>query len=363
MSRLPRTIMLLGSYGRGNIGDDALLAACLKLFINYRVIINASQDSILPVEAKSVIRVDTRLFAQLPKKIWAFLAADYIVYGGGDLWVELYGDRFPRQSLWLMVMLNMLGRLFGKHVFYFGCGAGDIKGFSLLLAQISARLASGVISREAATLKRLRIMGTTLPDLTCNVLPSGSRRSIGDRPVRTVGISLLYFIPAPEDNFPKLLDALAATVHTFDPETTQFVVLPMLTTPAVRRNDVWAAEQLKQRLAGYNVEISGATTYQEFIVALRSLDFMISTRLHGCILSTWSGIPTVGIAYRPKVSRFFSEYLHPDLVVDIDQMSKLPTVVQTALRQKETAEIFSRAAREARTGAQDYRMYVSENLS
>src|SRR5580700_6798831 len=96
-------ILLLGSYGRGNTGDDAFLVAVLRLLKNDHMTINASHDAPLPYEVQNRVTIlNTKTLKNLKTKIAVFLKVKTIIYGGGDLWVELSGDRRPRQSLWKM---------------------------------------------------------------------------------------------------------------------------------------------------------------------------------------------------------------------------------------------------------------------
>ena len=53
-SKKPSTI-LLGSYGRGNLGDDVFLVAASELFANHKLYINSADDSLLPESAKGLV--------------------------------------------------------------------------------------------------------------------------------------------------------------------------------------------------------------------------------------------------------------------------------------------------------------------
>src|SRR5687767_14340252 len=107
-----KNILLLGSYGRGTIGDDALLLAALKLFQGHKLFINSANDELLPSAVRSsVTTMSTTDNRDWRKKLAIFRKLNAIVYCGGDLWVELYGDRFPRISLYKMLIVNLIARL------------------------------------------------------------------------------------------------------------------------------------------------------------------------------------------------------------------------------------------------------------
>src|SRR6266702_1396691 len=166
----PHTL-LLGSYGRGNLGDDVFLVAAAELFANHKLYINSADDSLLPDSAKGLVTtISTTSSKDALKKLQIFLKVKNIVYWGGDVWVELYGDHFPRQSLYKMIALNAFARLFNKKVHYVGCGIGKLRGWSLMLAKMSARLGHTVIARERRSAEVLGLAGVeVMPDLAINL--------------------------------------------------------------------------------------------------------------------------------------------------------------------------------------------------
>src|SRR5688572_17157705 len=120
-------ILLIRSFARGNIGDDAFLLAALKLFVGHQLYINSADVSLLPQPIKfKVTTIATASRSGLLDKIKVFMLIKDVVYCGGDLWVELYGDKYPRQSLYKMAIVNLIARLCGKKVLYVGCGIGKL---------------------------------------------------------------------------------------------------------------------------------------------------------------------------------------------------------------------------------------------
>ena len=154
---VPKTL-LLGAYGHGNSGDDVFLHAALRLFAKHKLYGNSADDSLLPAGVtEQVTTIATTGKGDVFKKLSILLSVDIFVYCGGDLWVELYGERKPRQQLYKMLLLNLAGRLLGKKIFYLGCGIGALRGYSLFLARLSARLAHGIIVREERSARVLRL--------------------------------------------------------------------------------------------------------------------------------------------------------------------------------------------------------------
>jgi polysaccharide pyruvyl transferase WcaK-like protein len=331
-NKKPSTI-LLGSYGRGNLGDDVFLVAASELFANHKLYINSADDSLLPESAKGLVAtISTTSAKDAIKKLKVFMEVKNIVYFGGDVWVELYGDRFPRQSLYKMVALNVLARLFGKKIHYVGTGIGRLSGWSLALARASARLGHTIITRERRSAEVLGLAGVEVrPDLAINLpyyhprlhtLPASNKPFV-------IGISLLYHLPDPEQNFPKLADHVAKFIDSLDPKRFRVVLLPMLVSDQEPRDDLWASERVMEQLKSkVPVEIYKATSLENMIDTLGNFDLVIGTRLHANILATFNAVPCLGIAYRAKVGSFFRDNDLSDFYIELDALDELPKTFQ-----------------------------------
>jgi len=325
----PSTI-LLGSYGRGNLGDDVFLLAAAELFAKHKLYINSADDAQLPESAKVVVStISTVSMRDILKKLRVFVEVKNIVYWGGDVWVELYGDRFPRQSLYKMVALNALARLWGKKIHYVGCGIGRLHGWSLKLARLSARLSHTIISREKRSADVLGIDGiTVMPDLAINLpyyKPRLHKLPKSGEPF-TIGISLLYHLPDPEKNFPKLAEHIASFIDSLPADKFKVVLLPMLVSKRESHDDLWASKQVQARLkkSEMRCEIYQAASLEDMIDKLGSFDLVIGTRLHANILGTFNATPCIGIAYRAKVSSFFADNNMSQYCIDLDELNQLP---------------------------------------
>jgi polysaccharide pyruvyl transferase WcaK-like protein len=292
--------------------------------------INSADDSLLPESAKGLVTtISTTSAHDALKKLRVFLKVKNIVYWGGDVWVELYGDRFPRQSLYKMIALNTLARLFGKKIHYVGCGIGRLTGWSLMLARMSAGLSHTVIARERRSAEVLGMAGVgVLPDLAVNLpyyQPRLHAMPIG-RPF-VIGISLLYHVPEPAQNFPRLIEYMARFIESLPAEKFKVVLLPMLVSRQEPHDDLWASQQV-QALAqsGATVEIYQAKNLQDMVRKLGEFDLIIGTRLHANILGTFNATPCLGIAYRAKVHSFFHDNDLASYCIDLDSLEQLPTV-------------------------------------
>jgi polysaccharide pyruvyl transferase WcaK-like protein len=359
--------LLLGSYGRGNLGDDVFLVAAAELFAHHTLYINSADDSLLPASARGLVTtISTTSPRDAIKKLRVFLKVKNIVYWGGDVWVELYGNRFPRQSLYKMVALNTLARLFGKKIHYVGCGIGKLSGWSLLLAKASGRLSHTIIARERRSAEVLGLAGVeVMPDLAIN-LPY-YRPRLHTLPARSkpfvIGISLLYFVPHPSQNFPRLIEHIAAFISSLPADRFKVVLLPMLVSEREPHDDLWASQQLEAVLGESDVpiEIYKAKSLQDMVQKLGSFDLVIGTRLHANILATFNATPCLGVAYRPKVTSFFRDNGLNQYCVDLDTLASLTTVFWNMYEQYESvAQQFYEASQRNIAQKEAYQKFAVE---
>lgn len=326
---MKKNILLVGSYGRGNIGDDIFLVSALELFKDANLFINCADETLLPEKVRgNVTTISTTSQRDIFHKISVFRKIDAVIFWGGDLWVLLYGDKFPRQSLYKMLIMNIFVRMFGKKVLYIGVGIGDLSGYDLSLARSSARLANQIVVRESRSQKVLNLPGkvTTLPDLAINlpylettkhVLPQQNEKFI-------IGISILYHIHEPAKNFAPYIESIAKFVNGLDTKKFSILLIPMLGDKKDPHNDLWASEQLA-KLFKKNIDY---TTYhpkdiESLTKKLSTCHVLIGTRLHANILATLSATPCIGISYRPKIRSFFQDSKIEEYCLDMDNLQTL----------------------------------------
>jgi polysaccharide pyruvyl transferase WcaK-like protein len=361
-------ILLIGSYGRGNIGDDAFLLAALQLFGDRPLYINSADDSLLPKAVKGKVKtIATASGSGLAHKLKVFMSIKAIVYNGGDLWVELYGDRFPRQSLYKMALVNLIARLCGKKVYYMGCGIGKLSGYSLWLARLSARLANAIVVREQRSASVLNLPHVqVLPDLVTNldIKPRANRPA--KRKQFVIGVSVLWHLPNPEQSFPALIETLSKVLGKLPAETYKIILFPMLASPHEDKDDVWASQQLRDALpATADVSIFEGREVSEYAEALKQTDVLIGARLHANIIALLAGVPSIGISYRPKVAQFFASSGLAEYCIDLDKLT--PEALTSCLHQitstyPAVTEQFLTAREHVTSERTSYQTFISDHF-
>ncbi len=322
-------ILIIGSYGRGNIGDDAFLVVLYKFFKDkYQIIINSAGDSRLPSEVEDKVQtLDTNFFSKPLVKIKTLFQIKAIVYGGGNLWLSLIGEKLPNRNLWKMVFVNFIAKVLGKKIYYLGCGVAELDSRSLRIAKLSANLADFIVFRDKDSSQRLGLKKykyKVLPDLTTNLLPEKLQSKENKNKIKKVIISILYHVPDPEFNFPKLVDSLARIINKNQDK--QFILLPMMISNNLDQDDLWACKQLSKKLEKSNYEIFDGSSLEDYLQVLKEADLTVGTRLHSNILSFISGTPSIGIAYREKVQAFFDSNNLSNYCINMDNLDNLDKI-------------------------------------
>lgn len=361
-----KNILLLGSYGRSNAGDDAFLISLVKLFRGFNITINSADDSKLPLEAKGKVgTISTSEKKDFFKKIKIFLSADYIVYGGGDLWVELHGDKYPRWSLYKMVFVNLFSRIFFKKIFYIGCGAAELKGFSLTLARLSASMADYVAARDEKTIKILGIKNIKeFPDLVVNLFEKDDPKKSADKARFTIGISMLYFFPNPRVNFYKVKKIICELIRSLPQDKFRVILIPMLISDQIKTDDLWASKEIRRSVGRENVKIFKSNDINDLVKIFSKVDLLIGARLHSNILAVLAGTPALGISYRGKVKSFFTQNFLENYCLDMESAGDLKEKLKSMVDNYDSVKIqFSEAREKLVAKKYLYDEFVSENFS
>lgn len=338
-----KSILFLWSYWRWNLWDDIFLETILNFFPKeeFNVFINASNDSIIPSSIKEEISIiETDFFRWLTKKIKVLLKVDYVVYFWWDIFVELVWESFFRRVFYKMIIVNFISRLLLKKVYYIWVWVWNIVWFSLLLARTAAVLSNYIIFRDNVSAEKISLPSKkyiVLPDLVINYFNKKIQCKNKTNKLK-VGLSLLYFIPNKEINFPILIFKIASLINSN--KDLDFIFLPLFKSENEKHDDRWVNEYLKNYCNINTLEYSSAF---EYIKKIQELDVVISARFHWSVLSILSWIPTIGLSYSPKVKNFFSENNLGKYCIDINDIENLSEILYDLILNRDN-EIFQKAS-------------------
>ncbi len=133
MKKTKKKLMLIGMYGSGSAGDDAILQSIFEAFPEYAITITQGGyfDIGKRLGVKSIfcrmyegisLRVFFSVLMSSFKILGCLLSADALMYGGGSLIHDLSAYNLPFLFFWHAAAL-----LFRKPVIYLGIGIGPVQ--------------------------------------------------------------------------------------------------------------------------------------------------------------------------------------------------------------------------------------------
>jgi polysaccharide pyruvyl transferase CsaB len=328
--------LLYGMYGAINVGDELVcyaMATGLQRVLNQPRIFAASHNKgvsrrFVPFEELEFLEGGTfhyKFWLRFLDVLAYVRSMDAIVIGGGGLFQDQYSWRLPAGSAFMAA----LGALWDKPTFIVGVGVGPIK--RRWLKRAILRLFPHVTSisvRDEESYRALEELNVPLDNVcvTADVVPSidlGSRLG-GDvsQDENLIALVLRDWPGLDYESVAKLLDESASKgyrthLHCFEPSSdSRFYdrVLSFCSPPTLR-----------------TIEKVSPTNLQESVQGIKKAGFVISMRLHGCILAADLDIPLLPVVYERKVRAFAEQMnlvdwlkevkdLGPELLESIESM-------------------------------------------
>lgn len=324
-----RKILLLGSYGQSNLGDDLLMWNYLKLLQDRgakEIYVNANTTKFIPDAVKKafpnlhiVLTYDTS-FVQYVKLI---RSVDCIVYGGGTLYKELYSStgRSPYSVILRLMGFNVLAKILGTRVYHLNIGIGSLK---TRLGKFVTRLAlsaatkttfrdeeSYLIAEERLYVKPEKIE-RSVDGLFMNSVwrASWHKKDLKiDRKKykHVVGINVLSDIPDWVDRQKYIKTMQKFVSHIL--ERGDYVVFIPFQTDFNPRNDLKFTTDTFDEVLKHHTNY---TMLEEVPIDLvhsymSQCDVLVGMRFHSLLLASACELPFVAIAYDTKCWRFIEE--------------------------------------------------------
>lgn len=294
-------ILIMGYYGFGNQGDEAILAATLKQlkerFPRFIPVLLYPRGKEPPPNVEVIIRDELWSLLKGIKRCQALLG------GGGSL----FQDVTSKKSLLYYLGVMLLALLMRRKVFLLGQGMGPIhSGWGRFLLPRILNYSSFVGLRDELSLNLLRQLGVQEKKLHLGAdlalildpVERGQARQLlqGEGfPLQKKGFALSFRPGSLEHYYPILLPFIQAFAREKN-------LIPVF-FPLFPGEDLSLSERLMGSV-NTGILIRGTYTPQEVMGMMGEMDLVLGVRLHALIFAARSGIPLVGIPYDPKVRGF-----------------------------------------------------------
>ncbi len=316
-------VLVCGSYGRGNAGDDAILEAVVREV--------RSIDSDLPVWVLSrkpkLTRLQYRVNAiytfNLPRFLRRMTKTRLYINGGGSL----MQDVTSRRSLWFYLFTISMAKKLGNPVQMYGCGIGPVRYPSnrRLVRRVLQSSVDAITLRDIHSKAELDDMGITAPKVVLAADPTvtlpPAPPSVIDGLLESAGLDphgrYIAFSVRPWHGFEEKAPLFARAA---DYAWEAYGLTPVF-LPIEPRLDLAASQKVADCIRKAPFHILPGSRRSDYMIGLFArMKIVVSMRLHGLVFSASQGVPLVGVVYDPKVSSFLS-YIDQDLYSSLDELT------------------------------------------
>jgi len=335
-----KKILIVGAYGVGNLGDEAILAGILNVL---RADIDLDRNKVIvfsrnPGETTRFHGVDARR-----RNPFDLLTANEVIIGGGELFQDL-GNMAIKYSL-----LGLITKIIRKRVMFYAIGVSSNRSrLGKFLMRLGLNVADNISVRDRASKKHLLDIGVNKTISIVND-PSHHAESISreaasclfaregvlldERKIR-IGITSQRFRNKElNERMHKFLSSFLRDILAKYPNV--YVVFAPFNShmddPLDR--DIIYGKRLEKCLETDRFKVlRNKYTPQEMMGAFGLLDIVISTLLHPLIFAFKMDVSAIGIGVFEKV---FSYCQHHNInVVKIDELKKLYNLTDNLINQK-----------------------------
>lgn len=326
-----KKVLLLGSYGQTNLGDDLLLWNYLEWLNSKKhiaeITINTANKELMPEIIKkypNLIMKETYTTSVI-KWLKIIKNSDAILYGGGTIYKELYKStgRGKYSVITRIFIFNLVAKLLQKKVYNLHIGIGSIKtrtgkfltkgGLKFSSYTIFRDTESYLFAKDELSIDNKKICLANDGIFLSNAwLKTKSR--IKPKSLRRVGINLVSDIPDWVDR-QRYIENSANLINKIIKKGYKVVFLPFQYdyNPANDKNFI-ESSILPRVKDTKSVEVIERLTPSNVSGTLDSVDYFIGMRFHSMLIALMKEVPFVGIEYDIKCSRLMKQINYPSRI-------------------------------------------------
>ena len=312
-------IAIFGSYGQGNIGDEAIadgIAKIMKQAVPGTTLVLFSHQSSSINEKHSGFETIRPMIASGLRSLWHQLnngewhtnmqvlkTCDWIMIGGGGIFHDQEIGQKGLSPLFIWWLRTILFKLLGKKIAIVAVGIGPIKhrlsywwlkGILKRAEIITVRDENSEIIAKGLTTKTI----TILPDPVWGLLPAPKSKSTSG----TLGINIRANHRFPNQELVKRL------INIIDSITPQIPFKNILLVPFAFHNpdDRELMNEVASIIATHThvpVTIATETSIEDIYHKVAHLDYFIATRFHSYIFATSADTPCALLSYSDKTDQ------------------------------------------------------------
>jgi len=309
-------LVLIGSFGAGNVGDELILAGFLqkirKELPRAKVVVLAGNPKLVRrfhgVDALPLLPTGLRSFWKMNwwRSLQKIRTADAIIFPGGGL----FSDEESWRAVFLWGLHILVARYFWKPVYLLGQSVGPFeKKWTRKFTRFCLAKTEWIGARDAASEAELTRSGIPARKIRSGrdtalwlIARLPKMREVKKRGVLKVLVSVRDF-PKIEPRFwhelARALDLLAEKKHAriFFAEF------------GAGDRAVWQKVRRRTKNSATWKTLTLPESAEEVLRAVKKFDLVIGMRLHSLIAAQLTGVPAVGLNYSRKIGEFTDKAL------------------------------------------------------
>ncbi|OHY35775.1 polysaccharide pyruvyl transferase CsaB [Cylindrospermopsis raciborskii CS-508] len=307
-------VLLSGYYGKGNGGDEALLATLLQMLPTHITPVVLSGSPQLTTTHYGVESHDRMAFIPL---IRALRSCQGFIWGGGSLMQDATSSINPLYYGGIMALAQFMG----LKTIAWGQGIGPLSlPQNRWLAQTNFAGCLGVSVRDRSSARLLsswHVPHILAPDPVWG-LASESAPELAGLPKPRIAVTLRKHPQLTQDRLANLIRGLV----DLQKHTQAFVLI----LPFQKTEDLEIAQQIHSQLPN-NSQVFCLDKPQILKGAFRGVNMVIGMRLHSLIMAASEGCRCFALSYDPKINRLMEDlpipgWNLPDLPDDPNLIAK-----------------------------------------
>ncbi len=302
---------ILGYYGYGNSGDDALLSAIIsdmkKIMPTFTPIVLSYNTE----KTEKTYGVDSIYRFSAPKVIKALKKSKLLIVGGGSLIQDITSTKSLIYYLWCIKTAKKLG----LKVMLYANGIGPVnKKSNIRKAGKILNLVDIITLRDEESAATLKEMGVTKPEIVITADPAFSLEPNCEKRTEEIKKDLAidkdYICVSVRNwslsnerilsNFAKMTDYIC----------TNYNLLPVF-VPMQHSKDKNVSEKIMSLMSTKGICLENELSTNDLLGLIGGAKAVVAVRLHMLIFGAISSVPSLGIEYDPKIKGFLNYVNQP----------------------------------------------------
>lgn len=364
MQKEAARILITGSYGQGNTGDEAILTAILE---QLRTRMPDARLVVVAGDIETIRRqfgVETVWWADWAGIAQAVQQSDIVIQGGGGIFFDYSGfhswNLFENGAPDLAHYggFSLLGNLYRKPFMIYGAGIGPLEtDAGREMVRVAHSLADRITVRDSESKSLLEEIGVesgrveVTADPAFSLQPADENRAreiLRDhgidcsRPVIAVTARPWDYGVSQSEWERSLADGVSRFAHS---KQAQILLIPFH-----KGYDDGPLLRIRELLADNETFVlRDQCLPQEIAGVIGVCDLLIGMRLHSIVFAILTATPAVALAYDPKVRSLTRRIGHEEICIGLTELSTLGDLIDGVWdRREELSGDFARARHEMR---------------